>query len=289
MRNRRRTWPKRTYFLANYRHRFGAWQGGEIVGKTVLRQSGEVSVQVPQAQFPLSLRLRSSDFFVYGQVLVEREYELPLCRDPRTIIDAGANIGLASIHFAQRYPQSRILAIESEPWTFDLMRRNVAPYPQVVPIHAALWDQVKTLNLFGSTRDSAAVRTVETTPFAAGKHDLGSVPTVTIPQLHQDHGFEQVDLLKIDIEGAERTVFGSAESWIDQVGVIMIETHDRFEPGCTLEFAAATTGFPVSWREGEHLVAARRDMVRELPTSLRNLPTEPGEAFRPEPFPTEEL
>ncbi|HBH54265.1 MAG TPA: hypothetical protein DDY91_20465 [Planctomycetaceae bacterium] len=282
LRNHRRYWPLRTYFLADYPRWFGTRQGWQVILKTLLRQSGEVRIESPQAQVPVSLRLRSSDFFVYGQVLVEREYELPLCREPETIIDAGANIGLASIHFAQRYPRARILAIEPEPSTFDLMRRNVAPFPQVVPIHAALWDHVTTLNLFGSTRGSAAVRTREANPSATGKHDLGSVPTVTIPQLLREHGFAQVDLLKIDIEGAERTVFDRAESWIDRVGAIMIETHDRFEPGCTLAFAAATTDFPVAWREGEHLVAARHDLVRELPASVRNLPTEPGAAFRPE-------
>ncbi len=46
-------------------------------------------------------------------------------------------------------------------------------------------------------------------------------------------GLEHIDVLKIDIEGSEIEVLRSAPSWIEHVGVILIELHDRFRPGCT--------------------------------------------------------
>jgi hypothetical protein len=45
-------------------------------------------------------------------------------------------------------------------------------------------------------------------------------------------GFHHVDILKIDIEGAELEVFSNgAEEWLSRVNLIIIETHDRFRPG----------------------------------------------------------
>jgi len=45
-------------------------------------------------------------------------------------------------------------------------------------------------------------------------------------------GFYNVEILKIDIEGAELEVFSNgAEEWLSRVNLIIIETHDRFRPG----------------------------------------------------------
>jgi Methyltransferase FkbM domain len=54
----------------------------------------------------------------------------------------------------------------------------------------------------------------------------------------------QVDILKLDIEGAEREVFAhNAEQWLDKVRVIGIELHDRWVPGCSRAFYQAVCGY----------------------------------------------
>ena len=70
-----------------------------------------------------------------------------------------------------------------------------------------------------------------------------------------------VDLLKVDIEGAEREVFASPAAWIERVGVIIIELHDRFVRGCALNFYTATRGFACEWHAGEHVIVARRGLM----------------------------
>jgi hypothetical protein len=62
-------------------------------------------------------------------------------------------------------------------------------------------------------------------------------------------GIECIDLLKMDIEGAEREVFESGE-WISRVGAIAIELHDHIKPGCRLAVEALTKGWK-SWQRGE--------------------------------------
>ncbi len=67
-----------------------------------------------------------------------------------------------------------------------------------------------------------------------------TVEAFTIPELIQSAGGGPIDILKLDIEGAEKVLFGpGCEDWLDSVRVIMIEMHDRFAPGCSSAFYRA--------------------------------------------------
>ena len=70
------------------------------------------------------------------------------------------------------------------------------------------------------------------------------VPCLTIAELISEFNLTWVDLLKIDIEGAEKEVFSSPDEWIGSVGAIAIELHDRFKARCPRSFYVAVTVFP---------------------------------------------
>jgi len=71
-------------------------------------------------------------------------------------------------------------------------------------------------------------------------------------------GVERVDILKVDIEGAEIEVFETAASWIQHVGVIIVELHDRLRDGCEAAVMRATTDFQIRRRQGEYMVLGRK-------------------------------
>jgi FkbM family methyltransferase len=48
---------------------------------------------------------------------------------------------MASIYFTHKYPEARIIAIEAEASNFDVLVKNVEPYPRISAIHAALWNR----------------------------------------------------------------------------------------------------------------------------------------------------
>ena len=63
---------------------------------------------------------------------------------------------------------------------------------------------------------------------------VGTIRGITMNELFDEFGIDRIDLLKLDIEGAEKEVFGSGPTaWLDRVGVIAIELHDCFKPGCS--------------------------------------------------------
>ena len=74
-------------------------------------------VRVPGYPTPIYMRTGSSDYTVLRQVFIDREYEIPSLADPRTIIDCGANVGYASVHFLTRFPNVKVIAVEPDPGT----------------------------------------------------------------------------------------------------------------------------------------------------------------------------
>ena len=78
------------------------------------------------------------------------------------------------------------------------------------------------------------------------------------------YGIEFIDILKLDIEGAELEVFETSESWIGKVGMLAVETHDRFRPGCSKAFERVGVSFPQRFRQGEIEFASRARVALNL-------------------------
>src|SRR6266404_4664431 len=132
--------------LKLYREIFGR-RGLWLPIKTKLaRQPKEVQFLPRGLTQPISLRLKSSDLATYKKIFIDLEYDFPLAKSPSVIVDAGANVGFASVFFARKYPNARILAIEPETSNFALLKKNVQEYPNVIPIGAALWTDNKMIN-----------------------------------------------------------------------------------------------------------------------------------------------
>jgi FkbM family methyltransferase len=204
---------------------------------------------------PIWVRAGTSDIKTFLQVLVGEEYDFAV-DDPAAIIDAGANIGLASIWFASKFPDALVIAVEPEQSNYDLLARNVAPFPNITPVHAAVWCHPGTLAV--DDPNDEGPWTFQTRELADSPSSVQRVRCLTIAELISDFNLKWVDLLKIDIEGAEKEVFSSPDEWIGSVGAIAIELHDRFKAGCSRSFYSAVTAFPVEQWRGENVFVARQ-------------------------------
>jgi len=166
--------------------------------------------------------------FVIKQVFQRREYQpAATIEDPKWILDCGANIGCASAYFLSKYPNANIVAVEPEQANFDLLMENLAAYGErAICIRAAVWSrkgQMKVLNTgFRGGQDwSFQVEVCNDT-------DGGSVPGITIPQITEQFNINEIDILKMDIEGSEKELLrNSPESWLMRTQILAIETHDE--------------------------------------------------------------
>jgi FkbM family methyltransferase len=213
---------------------------------------GPLTVGVRGYRRPVRLRPGSSDFAVFSQVFLQGQYAGLPVRAPRVIIDAGANIGLASLFFLRRYPRARVIALEPEPENFAVAAANLRPYRhRCTLVRGALWSHTTRLALRPGTAHWAA----QVMPAAAGGDGL--VPAYSLADLMAGHGLPFVDLLKVDIEGAEEEVFRAGrDTVLRRVGCCAVELHG---PACEAAFREAVRrhGF-ASYRRGELTVATRR-------------------------------
>ncbi len=136
----------------------------------------------------------------------------------RTILDLGANIGLTATHVAALYPEARILAVELDRANCELARRNTARFRERVEVlHGAVWHEPGEVR-YGGLRESG---------YAIG--EAGGVerraPALTVGQLIDRLGVDEVDYVKMDIEGAEREVLADGTAWLGRVRTIKVEVH----------------------------------------------------------------
>jgi FkbM family methyltransferase len=220
----------------------------------------EVAVEIAGIRHPVHLRMRTADVSLCQQILLDAQYESTLAVRPQVIVDAGANIGLASIFYANQYPEAKIIAIEPEASNYGMLRKNVALYPNVVPIQAALWSENKMLS--GSTTDTGhhAYQVREKNGLDDQGHG-GTVRGLTLRELMTDLGIQQIDLLKVDIEGSEKEVFQNSGDWIGHVGIIAIEIHEWIRRGCNESVYGAAKDFEMRWQHGETTYFARAGTV----------------------------
>jgi hypothetical protein len=83
----------------------------------------------------------------------------------------------------------------------------------------------------------------------------------------KDYAIDYIDILKVDIEGAEKEIFSGSPSWINHVGVLIVELHDRLKAGCSRSFFNATNSFDHEWYQYENVVLARSEYFDPFETA----------------------
>jgi FkbM family methyltransferase len=198
--------------------------------------------------FPLTVRRADSDRVVVHQVIVREEYgPVSALPDVRLVVDCGANIGVSSYYFLHRYPAARLIAIEPDAQNCSLCRQNLRPFgDRATVVHAALWPERRPMRIAPSSRRLGSWG-LRVEPVAAPARELAEVEGLTIPDiLARAHAQGPIDLIKIDIEGAETEVFRVSPPWLASIRNIAIELHGD---AARAAFAAALSGYAYSWED----------------------------------------
>jgi FkbM family methyltransferase len=241
---------------------------------TIARSEGRnrlVNVFLTPANRQIALRLDTSDMQCVEQVFLAREYEVPFPGIPRVIVDAGANIGMATLYFARTFPKAKVIAIEPEPSNFALLQRNCAGLENVTLIEGALWPTPGTLIIEDEDAEKWGMSVTEASSMPGR---AGSISAITIPEILKRFAISEIDLLKLDIEGSERDLFlGSPQDWLGRVAMISIELHDRYRPGCTQALYAALSGrnFAQEIRGENIFINLRRDKAEPNVDEYRSI------------------
>jgi FkbM family methyltransferase len=193
---RRRTAARLTYENGTWVHRF---RDGVVV-------SGRIG-----ADRPSGLAGTALDIFLHDVDL----------RPGDTVMDVGAGIGEESITFAKLVgPTGRVVAVEAHPLTFECLTRNLREHrlDGAEPVQVAVGDREGSIRISDDGGSSLANRIGGSTGF--------EVRLRTLDSLAEELAIQEVALLKINIEGAERLAIAGMDRVIDRVQNVCVSCHD---------------------------------------------------------------
>lgn len=152
----------------------------------------------------------------YEAIVRHRTLEFDAGHDHPRILDVGANIGVATMYWRRRYPDAHITAFEPDPAIFKVLESNLQcwePELQTELVQAAVWSHEGTVAFIQEGAD-------------AGRVEEGDSETVSVPAVSL-RGFleEPIDLLKIDVEGAELEIIRDCADSLNSVRRVFVEHH----------------------------------------------------------------
>jgi len=186
-------------------------------------------VTIPSKKTAFYLRKNTKDLETFEEVFLANIYDTPLPFEPKTIVDAGANVGLASVFFKLKYPNSKIVAVEIESKNVEMIKKNTATFNSITVLEKGLYNKKAFFKIEDPFNASNSFQIKE-----VNENENYDIESITLDSILSDNNWDTIDILKIDIEGAEIQLFEeNYQNWLPKTKVIMIETHDRMLPKCS--------------------------------------------------------
>ncbi|MGE0251927.1 MAG: FkbM family methyltransferase [Dongiaceae bacterium] len=180
--------------------------------------------------------------FIMKEVFIDQSYYFQTKKKNPFIIDCGANIGLASLYFKKLYPESKVLCFEPDPDVFQKLETNIRQnnLTNIQAEQKALSSQNGKLTFQRSETLTGELTADHPAWFGTSSGHLknaGDKPAageITVDTVKlSDYINEEVDFLKIDIEGAEHRVIEelAASGKIRHIKQLVMEYHDEILAG----------------------------------------------------------
>jgi FkbM family methyltransferase len=204
------------------------------------------------------LRTSTSDNKVFNQIIDAKEYypliEIIKSRQAldsiETIIDAGANVGFTAFFFRNHFPKAKIFCIEADSANFLQLNMNIKVNHEennIKVLHRALWyNDNDELFINDEFRDGDSWS--KSVSKKSGFESTKKVKSITLNSTMSDNGISKIDILKIDIEGAEVDLFNDDAfvKTLERVRFLAIEIHDELNARNFIENKLSASGFIIS-------------------------------------------
>lgn len=206
----------------------------------------ELNIETGFLKFPITLRKSTTDLATFDQVFISRIYNLPFSFAPQYIIDCGANVGMTSIYFANRFPSAQIIAVEPEHSNFQILKKNCEPYPNIHVVNKAIAAYAGKVEVVdqGTGHYGFTIREIEPSSLNVS---VNTIESASLEDIMQSFNWDHIDFLKIDIEGTEKELFSvNYQGWLSRTKSLAVEIHDRFMPGASTAVIKAIANYDFS-------------------------------------------
>ena len=174
-----------------------------------------VSISLSKLKYPIHIRPNTADAGTVINNVIREEYgKFSPTKEPEWLIDAGGYIGDTASYFLSRFPVLKAIVLEPNQLSYEMALHNLKPYgTRATLLKKALWTSDGALH-FGGSSTGASVQ------------DTGiEIDGISIPTLLDKFSISRLDILKMDIEGAEKMIFSKPDEWLHRVNLIIIEIH----------------------------------------------------------------
>lgn len=224
-------------------YRGGLWAAIVFV-RASFGKSKLIKVNIPQKNESIFLRRDTSDISVFYQIFCEKDYDLRVPFDPEVIIDLGANIGLTSIFYKNRYPNSTIISVEPEKSNYEMVVQNTKQYPNMHCLNNGIWNRTTNLEIVNLGIGNWGFVTKE-----VDYENNNTISAISIDDIMKRFNIETIDILKVDVEGSEKELFqNNFENWLPKTKMIIVELHDDIREGASKSFFNAISQYNFSVR-----------------------------------------
>ncbi len=224
--------PEKVDFIANEAART-IYQEKYLLSDVVRKLSKNDVLQLADAEIEYVHAIAA--WIQINEILIDEEYYFHSDKRSPLIVDGGINFGLSLYYFKRLYPEARIIGFEPIPPLYEMALRNCRRNGwEGVELHPFALDGTPgEAAMTWSALDSMASSLLHR------KRNVGkrySYETYTAQVVTLSSYLEQeVDLLKLDIEGAEDAVLEESAEHLRNVKNIVLEYHHGFGlPNCRL-------------------------------------------------------
>ena len=201
---------------------------------------------LPEIGHPLYFRCATTDVINLAQVFRDEIYGFLMRATPLRILDLGGYAGYGAVYLAQRFPRARILCVEPCSNSFNVLTMNTMPNPRIQRVNAAAWHSTGRVGVAARYYGDWGTQLHDQLP--DGERNIRAF---SVADLLRMANWGQVDMIKCDIEGAERAVFADRRArWLQTLDALAIETHDAITPGSGATVAACFD--PVLYERTRH-------------------------------------
>ena len=152
----------------------------------------------------------------FKEIIADEAYKFQTESLNPIIYDCGANIGTSCLYFSLHYPNSTIKAFEADPDIARILKENLQKnkIKNVEVLNETVWINDDSIEMSFDGLDGASI---------INKNNLTKVPSIRLKDLIEKE--IKIDMLKIDIEGAEYEVLKDCANSLNNVDNIFIEYH----------------------------------------------------------------
>lgn len=216
------------------------------------------SITTSKLPYKVHLRPGSTDNCVFKQIFLQQDLNIPILDEIQveTVIDLGANIGLSSLYLANKFPDAKIIGVEPDESNGKMFKMNLNHYPNVDFILGAVRGDHENLEINDYGMGATGYETKPTM-------SVDGMPSITVSDIMKKYHWDKIDVLKMDIEGSEKSVFErNYKEWLPKTKVLFIELHERKSPGCTDTLKKAISNYNFNWKSSEEYeVLINRDLI----------------------------